>query len=63
MSAQYNVMEKFMFKFDSLERIVLDINGKRSIGTDTKEFITILRPIVDLVGEEFIIGLVEQREM
>ena len=33
------------------------------MGSDTKEFINILKPIINIVGEEFIYGLVEQREV
>lgn len=50
LSTHFNVMEKFITKFDTLERIVTDINGKRTIGTDTKDFINILKPIVNIVG-------------
>jgi hypothetical protein len=63
LSAQINIMEKFMVKYESLERIVTDINGRRAVGNDGKEFMNLVKNIVNVVGEEFLNGLVQQREV
>jgi hypothetical protein len=61
-SEQYNVMEKFMFKFESLERILSDINSKRTLHNDSKDFINIVRNVVGVVGEDYVYGLIKQKE-
>jgi len=59
---QFNVMEKFMFKFESLERIVADINGRRTLQNDSKDFINIVKNVVGVVGEDYVFGLIKQKE-
>jgi hypothetical protein len=56
------VMEKFMFKFESLERVVADMNSKRALLNDSKDFINIVRNIVGVVGEDYVYGLIKQKE-
>ncbi len=62
LSAQFNVMERFMLRFESLERIAADVNGRRAVGNESKEFISLLKNVVNIVGDEFLYGLVQQRE-
>jgi hypothetical protein len=62
LSEQYNVMEKFMFKFESLERILSDLNSKRTLHNDSKDFIKIVRNVVGTVSEDYVYGLIKQKE-
>lgn len=55
-------MEKFMFKFESLERIISDINSRRALTSDSKEFIEITQRIIGCVGEDYVYGLCQQKE-
>ena len=51
-----------MFKFESLERILADLNSKRTLLNDSKDFINIVRNIVGIVGEDYVYGLIRQKE-
>lgn len=59
---QYNVMEKFMFKFESLERILADLNSKRALQNDSRDFINITKNMVGIVGEDYVYGLIRQKD-
>jgi hypothetical protein len=55
-------MEKFLYKFDSLERIANENTSKKVVNQDTRDFLMISRRIVAVVGEDYIEGLVHQKQ-
>lgn len=62
MSEGFNVMERFMSKFDSVQRMVGELNSKRSLSQDTKEYINICKNVSGCVGEDYVVGLIQQKE-
>jgi len=44
-----------------LERIISDVNSKRALANDIKEFINIVKNISGVVGEDYIFGLIRQK--
>lgn len=51
-----------MFKFESLEKISADINSRRALSQDNKEFVNVVKNIVGCVGEDYIFGLIQQKD-
>jgi hypothetical protein len=60
MSDDVTVMERFVFKYEQFERSLFELNlKKRQLGEDSQEFISILRNVINIVGYEYIKGLVD----
>lgn len=57
------VMEKFMSRFDNLERVLSEMSAKKNMTMtgDTREFLTIVKHVVGCIGEDYIAGLVCQK--
>jgi hypothetical protein len=63
MGEKWNVMERFMFKFESLERVASEINSRRALSNENKEFMEVLRLVLGLVGYEYLFGLIQEKEV
>ena len=63
MGEKMNVMERFMFKFESLERVASEINSRRALSQENKEFMEVLRLVLGLVGDEYLFGLIQEKEV
>ena len=40
-----------------------EINSRRALSNDNKEFVNLLKLVVGLVGEDYVLGLVEGKEV
>jgi hypothetical protein len=54
------VMQKFMGRFDSLEKVMAEGSSKR--GQENKDFLRISALLTGVVGVDFIEGLVHQKQ-
>ena len=56
------IMERFILKFQLFEKSLFELNQKkRQLGEDNQEFIIILKNLVNVVGYEYIKGLVDEK--
>ena len=62
LSESFIVMEKFMYRFESLERIATESSSKRGLTQDSRDFLMIVRRLCAVVGEDYIEGLVQQKQ-
>lgn len=44
------VMDKFLIKFDNLERVINERNSKKPFSQDTRDFLLITRLVASTVG-------------
>lgn len=51
-----------MSRFDHIEKMLGEANSKRGYAQDTKDFIHICRMLACSVGEDFVEGLVHQKQ-
>jgi hypothetical protein len=60
MGEEMIVMEKFMTKYEFIDRNFFDANNRKKqyLMEDNKDFIHILRNIIEIVGVDYIKGLV-----
>ena len=56
------VMEKFLVKFDYLERVIGERNSKKPLSQDTRDFMLISKLVAAAVGEDYIEGLIQQKQ-
>lgn len=56
------VMEKFMVRFDSIERIASEGASKKGLNQDTRDFLMITKRLIVVVGDDYIEGLVQQKQ-
>lgn len=56
------VMEKFLFRFDNLERLVGESSSKKAMSQDSRDFLMISKRLAAVVGEDYIEGLVQQKQ-
>lgn len=38
-----------------------DINSRRALASDSKEFVNIVRYVVGLVGDDYVLGLIQEK--
>lgn len=55
-------MERFISRFEHIEKILAEGNSKRGYTQDSKEFALICRYLVACVGLDYIEGLVQQKQ-
>jgi hypothetical protein len=48
------VMDKFLIRFDFVERIIGEQSSKKPISQDSRDFLTISRCLTAVVGEDYI---------
>lgn len=48
-----------MFKFENLERVATEINSRRALSNENKEFVGVLKLVIGLVGEDYLFGLIQ----
>lgn len=56
------VMERFITRFDFLEKMLSEGQSKRGYSQESKDFMLISRLLAACVGEDFIEGLVHQKQ-
>jgi hypothetical protein len=56
------IMERFINRFDSLDRLAMEGQSKRGYTQESKEFILISRLLAGCVGVDYIEGLVQQKQ-
>jgi len=62
LSESFVVMEKFLFRFDSLERLAGESTSKKAMSQDSRDFLMITRRLAAVVGDDYIEGLVQQKQ-
>lgn len=61
MSETIVVMERFLSRFDQIERLAVE-SSKKTASQDTRDFAQICRYLGCIVGEDYIAGLVHQKQ-
>ena len=56
------VMERWMHKFDQIERMTSELTSKRGLHPDTRDFMTISKLLEGALGEDYLEGLVSQKQ-
>lgn len=56
------IMERFINRFDSLDRMSIEGQSKRGYSQETKEFILISKLLAGCVSVDYIEGLVQQKQ-
>jgi len=56
------VMEKFLTKFDFIDRIIAERSSTKGLTQDSRDFLMISRCLVTVVGEDYIQGLIQQKQ-
>lgn len=55
------VMDKFLAKFDYVDRIVAERSSTKPMSQDSRDFLVISRCLAAVVGEDYIEGLIQQK--
>lgn len=55
-------MDKFIHRFDSLERIAGESASRKPISQESRDFLFICKRVAAVVGEDYIEGLVQQKQ-
>jgi hypothetical protein len=56
------VMEKFLVRFDFIERVIAERSSNKGLTQDIRDFLMISRCLVAVVGEDYIQGLIQQKQ-
>jgi len=56
------IMDKFLSKFDYVEKILADKSSKKPLPQETRDFLLISRCVAAVVGEDYIEGLIQQKQ-